>query len=290
MATNLLNRAQISYSYGGGEASSAVSNQTSTTLLDQYTMLVTKTTLKPELRAGSNAAYVVRIENNGAGTLSGITVEDNLGALLGGAPQLEYVEDSAAFYLNGSPVTGTAAASANGVTFSTTEQLEPGSNLIVIYLAQLSEAADATVTNTATVTANTGAAIQAVITETASATVTPVTFANVAIFKSADRDTVVEGDTLVYTFTLMNTGYEAAEAVTLTDAFPTEFSVGSVSLDIGGTETPVTPADYTVTGNTMTFPAAGSALTVSVPAATEAGPGVTVITVTGTIGNTAVIE
>ena len=290
MATNLLNRAQISYSYGGGEASSAVSNQTSTTLLDRYTMLVTKTTLTPELRAGNNAAFVVYVENNGAAALSDITVEDDLGAALGGTPQLEYVDGSAAFYLNGSPVAGTAAASADGVTFSVTEQLDPGSNLIVMYLAKLSETADAPVTNTAVVTANTGAVPREPVTATASATVTPAAFANVTVFKSADRDTVVEGDTLVYTFTLMNTGFEAAEAVTLTDAFPAEFIVNSVSLYTGGTETPVDPADYAVTGTTLTLPAAGSPLTISVPEATEEGPGITEITVTGTIGNTNTAE
>ena len=50
MATSLLNRAQISYTYGGAEGA-AVSNQTTTTLVDQYTMTAVKETLTPEVRA-----------------------------------------------------------------------------------------------------------------------------------------------------------------------------------------------------------------------------------------------
>ena len=62
MATNLLNRAQVSYTYNG-TAGSAVSNQTNTTLLDQYTMTVTKDALVSEVRAGDTAAYAVRLDH-----------------------------------------------------------------------------------------------------------------------------------------------------------------------------------------------------------------------------------
>lgn len=285
MATSLLNRAQISYTFNGS-AASAVSNQTNTTLVNQYTMLAAKTTLTPELRAGNNAAYTVRIENNGAGTLSNISAFDNMGMEAGTvyAP-LTYVDGSAVFYLNGTAVSGTATVDTDGVNFVANTELAPGDNLLIFYLAELDTAATAPVSNTVTVTASTDATAAAVITGSDTATVTPVTFADVSIFKTADKDTVVDGDTLTYVFTLMNTGFDAAQAVTLTDAFPAEFTVTSISYTIDGVVTPIANTDYTITDpNTLTVPAAGSALTISVPAATEEGPGITTITVNGIIG------
>lgn len=287
MATSLLNRAQISYTFNGSEGS-AVSNQTRTRLLDRFTMEVTKDTLTPELRAGNNAAYVVRVENTGAGELRNIRAFDNLGEEAGEtfAP-LTYVEGSAVFYLNGNEVQGTAETNPDGVVFETNADLDPGDNLLIFYLAQLDAAQTEPVTNTVTVTARTGASTASVgntITECDSATVTPVTFAQVSIFKEADMATVVSGDTLTYTFTLMNTGFEAVDEITFTDEFPEEFNVTSVAYTINGVRTPVDPADYTISGdNTLRLPAAGSDLTIGVPAATQAGPGITVITVTGTI-------
>ena len=283
MATSLLNRAQISYTYGGAEGA-AVSNQTTTTLVDQYTMTAVKETLTPEVRAGNNAAYYVLVENTGAGTLSGISIEDDLGMMAGAASApLSYVENSAVFLKNGEVITGTATAGAAGVTFATAAELATGDSLIVIYLAEVDEAATVPITNTATVTANTTAIEREPVIATASVTVTPTAFADISVFKAADTDTVVSGDTLTYTFTLMNTGYEAADAITFTDAFPTEFNITGVSYTVNDVTTPVDPADYTVSGNTLTLPAADSSLVIGVAPATDAGPGITVITVTGTI-------
>ncbi len=283
MATSLLNRAQISYTYGTSEGS-AVSNQTNTTLVDQYTMTAVKETLTPEVRAGNNAAYYVRVENTGIGTLSGISIEDDLGMMAGAASApLSYVENSAVFVKNGDIVTGTAATSAAGVTFATAAELDAGDSLIVIYLAEVDEQATVPITNTATVTANTDSQAQSIITESASSIVTPIAFADISIFKAADQDTVVSGDTLTYTFTLMNTGFDAAEDVIFTDAFPAEFTITDVSYTVNGVTTPIAPADYTVEGSTLTLPAETSTLALGVAPATEAGPGVTVITVTGTI-------
>ena len=162
-------------------------------------------------------------------------------------------------------------------------ELDAGDSLMVIYLAEVDEAAAVPITNTATVTANTAAVEKESVIASASATVTPTAFADISIFKAADTDTVVSGDTLTYTFTLMNTGFDAAEDVVFTDAFPAEFGITGVSYTIDGVTTPVDPADYTVSGNTLTLPAETSALALGVAPATETGPGMTVITVTGTI-------
>ncbi len=274
MATNLPNRAQLTY-----DGSAVVlSNQTNTTLVDTNTMEMTKKAVDMSVAAGSDAVYVVRLENTGANSLTNISITDDLGM---GA--LTYSENTAQFYINGSSVTGTAAASMGSVVFTTTETLEPGDNFIVVYAASVGADQTEPITNTVTANATAAAPVSAAVTATADETINITAVPNVSIFKSADKDTVTSGDTLTYTFTLMNTGSAAAENVKFTDVLPPEFTVQTVSYNTGGQDTPITPTDYTFQGGTLTIPSETGSLTLSVPAATSDGPGITTITVTGTI-------
>ncbi len=284
MATNLPNRAQISYSDNGMQAT-ALSNQTNTSLIDQYTMEATKTAVTPAIVPGSAASYIVRIDNTGSGALYNPSVVDDLGDAASGSQPLIYVGGSAKFYLNGDPINGTAAPAGTNVTFSATTVLQPGDNLIIVYAATLDPSQSESVTNTITATANGGAAGGTAVTATAEATINPQPYANVAILKAADQDSVVSGDTLTYTFTLINSGTGPANNVVLTDILPSEFSVTSISYDIGSGPVAATPDDYEVAAptNTLTFPKGGSQITLNVPAASNNGPGTITIEVTGTI-------
>ncbi len=282
MPTNLPNIAQITYSYNGNQ-DTVLSNRTNTTLIDEYTVSLTKTPLLENVRAGCNAAYVLTMRNTGSGALYNPTITDNLG-MEEETAQLSYITNSALFYINGAPSTGTAAVGENGVVFTSTAVLQPNDILTVVYEASTRDAQSAAITNTATASANSGSATGAQITAQASATITPQTFARVSVFKSADKSSVVSGDTLTYTFTLINTGGKAADNIRLVDALPAEFAVNSISYEINGDSVAIPASDYTITApNTLTVPAALSALTIGVPAATEAGPGVTTVTVTGTV-------
>ena len=284
MATILPNRAQISYSDNGLTAT-ALSNQTNTSLIDQYTMEATKTAVTPAIVPGSAGTYIVRIDNTGSGALYNPSVVDDLGDAVSGAQPLIYVGDSAKFYLNGDPITGTAAPGGTNVTFSATTVLQPGDNLIIVYAATLDPSQSEAVTNTITATANGGSASGAAVTATAEATITPQPYANVAILKAAGQDTVVSGDSLTYTFTLLNTGTGPANSVVLTDVLPSEFSVTSITYDTGSGPVTAAQDDYEVAEptNTLTFPKGGSAVTLNVPAASDNGPGTVTIEVTGTI-------
>lgn len=284
MPTNLPNRAQLTYTFGEN-TDTALSNQTNTTLLDQFTMTATKLAVNDEVRAGGDAAYVIRLENTGSGALYSPTVTDDLGTGNNPVSPLTYVDGSALFYLNGNAVAGTAVATGNQVVFSAPSVvLQPGDNLIVVYAATTSENFTVPITNTAEATVNTGSATGETLTITATATINPQTFASVSIFKAADSDTVVSGDTLTYTFTLTNMGNQDAESIEFVDAFPPEFTVTSVSYTVDGVTVPVPATDYTIAPpNTLILPADTSSLVIGVPAATAEGPGVTVITVTGTI-------
>lgn len=284
MATNLPNRAQVTYTYGNSQET-ALSNETNTTLLDEFTMEVTKTAIASGIRSGSNAAYILRIDNSGPGTLYNPTITDDLGnSSVNADPPLKYIEGSAKFYVNGDPAAGTASSSENQIVFSSGAALQPGDNLIVVYAASVDETQAGTITNTITAQANSGSASGALITDTATATITLTPYANISIFKTADKASVVSGDTLTYTFTLMNTGAQAADSISFVDALPSEFTVTSVSYTTNGTTTPIDSTDYSITTpNTLTIPDVGSSLVISVPAATTAGPGITTITVTGTV-------
>lgn len=284
MATNLPNRAQVTYIYGNSQET-ALSNETNTTLLDEFTMEVTKTAVASGIRSGSNAAYILRIDNSGPGTLYNPTITDDLGnSSVNADPPLKYIEGSAKFYVNGDPAAGTASSSENQIVFSSGAALQPGDNLIVVYAASVDETQAGTITNTITAQANSGSASGALITDTATATITLTPYANISIFKTADKASVVSGDTLTYTFTLMNTGAQAADSISFVDALPSEFTVTSVSYTTNGTTTPIDSTDYSITTpNTLTIPDVGSSLVISVPAATTEGPGITTITVTGTV-------
>lgn len=284
MATNLPNRAQVTYTYGNSQET-ALSNETNTTLLDEFTMEVTKTAIASGIRSGSNAAYILRIDNSGPGTLYNPTITDDLGnSSVNADPPLKYIEGSAKFYVNGDPAAGTASSSENQIVFSSGAALQPGDNLIVVYAASVDETQAGTITNTITAQANSGSASGALITDTATATITLTPYANISIFKTADKASVVSGDTLTYTFTLMNTGAQAADSISFVDALPSEFTVTSVSYTTNGTTTPIDSTDYSITTpNTLTIPDVGSSLVISVPAATTEGPGITTITVTGTV-------
>lgn len=277
MPTNLPNRAQITFN--GSDV--VLSNETNTTLVNRFSMSVTKDSVTSTVIPGENAVYVVRVENTGEGVLYNPVLTDNLG---GG--DLTYVEGSALFYKNGDPITGTATV--NGpeeLVFSVDTTLDEDDSLMIIYAASVSASQTENITNSIVGVARGGSESGCEVTDTDPEEIEVSGVARVSIFKTASEETVSCGDTLTYTFTLMNTGREAAEDITFTDALPEQFTVTAVSHTTDNVTTPIDPSDYTITlPNTLTIPAAGSSLEIDVPAATDEGPGITIITVTGTIG------
>ena len=99
MPTNLNNQANITYSFAGSGTGAANSNMTTTTLLDEYSLTATKTSLTETFRPGQNLTYIFRLENNGTGPLYTVTVADDLGAAEGADP-LSYVSGSARVILD----------------------------------------------------------------------------------------------------------------------------------------------------------------------------------------------
>lgn len=289
MPTPLNNQASVTYTYqGAAEPGTASSNITTTTLLDPYSMTASKLPVFTTFRNGDRLTYLIPIRNTGTGALYNVTVADDLGSVAGTAPS-NYYPGSAYVYADGVLVPITPAMTDGTMTFTLPNPIPSGSDALLIYGVTVEDALPEAVTiiqNTAAVSAVGGSAAGTAVTVTPSptATVTREQYAELSIYKQADRSSVQVGDTLTYTFTLTNTGSEAATGVTMTDTLPTGFSVTSVSLTENGQTTVLPAGSNTVDAatNTLTVPA-GDAVTITVPAMTAGTPGVVILTVTGTI-------
>lgn len=289
MPTPLNNQASVTYTYqGAAEPGTASSNITTTTLLDPYSIMASKVPIFTTFRNGDRLTYLISIRNIGTGALYNVTIADDLGAASGSA-HLNYYPGSAYVYADGALTPVTPSTTAGTATFTLPNPIPSGSDALLIYGAAVDESLTETVTaiqNTAAVSAAGGSAAGAAVTVTPSPTamVTREQYAELSIYKQADKSSVQVGDTLTYTFTLTNTGSEAAFGVTVTDTLPAGFSVTSVSLTENGQTTALPAGSYTVDAatNTLTVPA-GDAVTITVPAMAAGTPGVVILTVTGTI-------
>ena len=286
MPTPLNNQASIRYNYSGAGTGTAVSNPGTTSLLDRYNLVATKTPLSSTFRPGENVTYVIRVENNGSGDLYNVTIADDLGG--GADTPLVYNPASLRAYVDSIPVTISPVVQGGTLTAVLPAPLPAGTAAILVYTAQVRPDVDFTlqsITNTVAVTANGGSAAGPAVTVTPSPTATLLrdSYAEVTLYKEADKQSVMAGEPLTYTFTLTNQGNQAADSVTLTDQLPTGFSVTQVSVSAGGATTVLAPGDYTVAAdNTITIPSTtGKAITV--PAATVAAPGIATVAITGTV-------
>lgn len=252
---------------------------------------ITKNAVYADYGANDDVTYIISITNSGATAFSGITVTDNLGAYAFGSSELvplDYVDNSAVYYQNGVLQTAPTVTSVKPLIFSGISVPACG-NAMIIYEAKTNSYApldaQGTITNTATLTA-TGITSPITAEETISASAKP----ELTITKSLNPVNVTENSEITYTFTIQNTGNTAADAldnIVITDVFTPALS--NLSVTINGAAAAASAYTYSeATGEFET-----TAGVVSVPAATitqdsttgiqTVTPGVTVLTVTGTI-------
>lgn len=250
----------------------------------------TKTALVDTYSQGDRIAYVIVITNSGVTALSGITVDDDLGAYAFGTETLvplTYVDGSLRYYLNG-VLQPTPTIEADDTLTVSGISIPAGQTALLIYEAEANEFAPRTegssITNTVTID---GEGLCDTI--TASETVTPETEPSLTIAKSISPASVTGcGQEITYTFVIQNRGNEevvATDNVVVTDTFNPVLSDIAVTYN----DTVLTPGtQYTYEDGVFTT-AEG---VITVPAATftqaEDGtwvitPGVSTITVTGTI-------
>ena len=279
------NYATLSYQ-GGTTNSNTVTGEL------RASLTFTKQAVLATYAAGDRVTYVLSLVNSGTTALQGLTVTDNLGAYLQGEvtrTPLTYTPDSLRLYLGGVLQAAPAVTAGPPLTVGPFA-LPAGENALLLYEAAVNEFApldaDASITNTATVT---GDGLAAPL--TASATVTPENRARLTISKALCPATVTENGQLTYTFVIANAGSAPAtadDAITLRDTFQPILRNLTAALD--GETLIVAQGDYTYDETTGIFATLPGRITV--PAATYAQaedgtwvttPGTAVLTVTGTV-------
>jgi len=276
---------QATLSYNGNVVNS---NITTGELLE--VLSATKTAVVDTYSRNSEVTYIINIVNSGSIAYNNLTVTDNLGAYTFGATELvplDYVDGSVRYFVNGAlqpapTVTAGAPLVIMGIN------VPAGGVATVVYAAETNSFAPlgdaASIVNTAVVS---GTGISDII---VTETITPENTADLTISKSLNPTTVTENGQLTYTFVIQNTGNEAVVATDnaiVTDTFNPALNITSVTFN--GTAW-TSPANYTYTEATGVF--ATNAGQITVPAATYTQnpdgtwtiqPGVSVLTVTGTI-------
>ncbi len=252
-----------------------------------------KTAVMDDYTRNDEVTYVISLVNSGTAPITGLTVTDDLGAYAFGTTTLvplTYVENSVHLYVNGVLQPAPAVnAEGTALVFSGIT-LPSGSNLLLIYEAEVNQFAPLgvgdSIVNTATVT-GTGLPTPVTVSET----VTPEEEPELTITKSIEPTTVTENGTVTYRFIIQNYGNTPADVddnVAVTDTFDPILTGLAVTFN-GESWTEGTQYNYSpATGLFTTVPGQ-----ITVPAATYeqdpatgvwiTTPGVSVLTVTGTV-------
>lgn len=278
------NQAQLSYNNMTVSSNVAVGE-----IIDA--LAASKTAVVETYSAGDRVTYVVSLNNSDAAPLTGLTVTDDLGGYPFAADTvypLSYVENSLRVYIDGVLQTVQPTVTAGPPLTVSDITIPAGSNIMLIYEADVNEfaplSAGGTVTNNAVVTGD-GLASPITASETIFTSAEP----ELTITKSIEPIPVADNGVLTYTFVIQNYGNteaDAADNISVTDTFDPALS--NLNVTVNGAQLAATTS-YTYTGNTFTtVPGA-----ITVPAATytqnpttgawSVVPGTTRLVVSGTV-------
>ena len=255
-------------------------------------LTATKTVVEGSYSPNQRLTYVVTLRNTGTTALTGLTVTDDLGGYpfgTGTVYPLTYVADSAQVFVNGVPqaapsVTAGPPLVISGIT------VPAGGDTVIVYQALVngfaSPAAGSTIDNTVSITGG-GLVTPVTATETVNADDSPV----LTITKALTPSQIVDNQQITYSFLIQNTGNTpviATDNAAITDTFDPILTDLTVTFDgvvwtqgIQYNYTPATGLFATVPGQ-ITVPAATYTQD-PVTGAVVIQPGVSVLTVTGTV-------
>lgn len=228
------------------------SNTAVTRILSLYDLTATKEALLDSYTPGQTITYITRIENTGSASLYNLTIVDDLAEGL-----IHYIDTSVEGYLNGTPIEITVQKATNTITFIVNSVVEPTDNVLIIFETTTPTTNPETLTNTQTVTANGGSTTGSVITAkpNPTATVTIANYVALEITKSVDKSSIYSGESLVYTFRIINRGNETATNVAFNDIFPAGYKIETITLHSPDSPDPIIydPATY-VNFTTLAIP------------------------------------
>lgn len=279
---------QATLSFGGNTVNS---NTTEAELLSGLEL--TKTAISANYTAGGSVVYAVTLSNMGSSAYNALTLTDDLGAysIAGGGTvvPLTYVDGSILYYLDG-VLQPAPAVSATGNFTIEGVNLPANSTATFIYEARANEfapvSAGSSITNT--VSTNGGVGIGEI---TASATVSVQEQAQLTIAKAVCPAVLNDNDRLTYTIIVQNLGNTpivATDGVIINDVFNPVLS--DITVTLNGAEL-AENTGYTYNELTGEFATANGAITVPsasyvqdpVTGAVSTTPGVSVLTVSGTV-------
>lgn len=278
---------QATLTYSGGTASS---NIVSGEIVE--VIAASKTATPSIYRTDDVITYVVTLNNSGSSAITGLSLNDNLGAYTSGELSLvplDYIDGTVRYFSGG--ILQTAPTVTAGPPLIVSGISVPANGTaVIVYQTKINSFAplgtESTITNTVTVSGN-GTTNQI----TATATISCATGAELSITKSVSPTTVTENGQLTYTFVIENSGnteVTAADTLVITDTFTPILSNLNVVLD-GTALTEGT--DYTYTAATGEFATVAGKITVpaatytqnSTTGAVTVTPGTVTLTVSGTV-------
>lgn len=274
---------QATLSIGGNTTSS---NRTEGEVVTRVT--IGKRALSTDYGPGDNIVYAITLNNTGTDPLENVTVIDDLGRTTPtGGPEivpLTYVSGSVLYYVNGVLQPAPTVTAGPPLVF-TGISIPAGGNALIVYETVANEYAPRDAGGSITNNASAEGMCDEL---SASATVPTRDEPLLTISKAICPESIICGDQVTYTFIIQNTGNTAVLAtddLIVSDLFNP--SLKNITVKINGEIT----ALYTYSEETGEF--ATTAGAVPVPEATftrdsvtgliATTPGVTVITVTGTI-------
>ncbi len=252
---------------------------------------VSKTAVSNIYGSNDTVTYIVSIVNTGATAITGLTLNDNLGAYsstVGTLVPLTYTDGTIRYYVNGVLQPAPAVTAVGDLTVGGISVPANG-NATLVYEVSVNEfaplALDSTVTNTATVSGNGFGPVSD------DETITVASAPSLTITKSISPVPVNDNGVVTYTFVIQNTGNTpviATDNAFITDLFDPILSNVSATFN-GAVWTEGT--DYNYTEATGLFESVAGSITV--PAATftqdpitgawSVTPGTSTVVVTGTI-------
>ena len=255
-------------------------------------LAVTKTAVEDVYVPGDTISYVVSLVNDGSATYEGLSLSDDLGGYEAGsgtAYPLACVEGSVRYFINGVLQPAPTVTPGPPLTISGIS-VPAGGDAMLVYETEVTAAAPliagSTVVNTAALS---GAGLTAPI--EAQAVITVQTGPELSIVKSLSPATVAQNGRLSYSFTIQNSGNEAAGTganITVSDLFDPVLKDISVTLDgqplalSTGYSYDQSSGQFNTVAGVITVPAATYAQTAST-GDWIVTPGETVLTVTGTV-------
>jgi uncharacterized repeat protein (TIGR01451 family) len=199
---------------------------------------------------GAPISYTLTIRNAGPSAANGTTFNDALPATITG------ITASCGGATGGAVCPGSVSVAGNAVS-GTIATMPPNSLVVVTINGTTSASANASISNTATVTPPGGTTDPATGNNTSTATtaIQPI----VHITKTVDATTVVPGDTVHYTITVTNTGPVAANNTLVTDPLPNGIITQSwTCAAASGAVCPNASGNAAISETVATLPSGGS--------------------------------